>query len=209
MDPNGPIEEAKRKMAILDQNGLVCYSFGVNRTSLDKEQNRKLFEFARAMGIGLIIVEPKNLAEWDNLEELVKQYDIRLAIHNHGLSSNYGNPETVKKVLSARDPRIGVCLDAGHLAGAGFNAAKVFREYNGRVFDIHLKEKKLESVSGKQREVDVVIGTGDTDYKGLFPELVKANWAGVLAIETDSKEFAREPAAYVDASIKYVRENLR
>src|SRR3954462_3922906 len=51
IDPNGPVEETKRKKAVLDQHGLVCYTFGVNRTSTDKEQNRKLFEFAKLMGI--------------------------------------------------------------------------------------------------------------------------------------------------------------
>src|SRR3954451_4757829 len=123
IDPNGSAEETKRKKAVLDQHGLICYTFGVNRTSKDKEQNRKLFEFAKVMGIKMIVVEPKDMAEWDNLEALVKEYDIKLCIHNHGLTSAYGNPETVKKILHSRDKRIGVCLDVGHLTGAGFDAA--------------------------------------------------------------------------------------
>src|SRR5438874_1415610 len=82
-------------------------------------------------------------------------FDIQLAIHNHGLTSTYGNPETVKKILNARDKRIGVCLDAGHATGAGFDIAKVFREYDGRVFDIHLKDKKVEKINGKEVILDV------------------------------------------------------
>src|SRR3954463_12467609 len=66
IDPKGPAEETLRKKAILDQHGLVCYSFGVNGTSMDKEDNRKLFEFAKLMGIKLIVVEPKAMGEWDN-----------------------------------------------------------------------------------------------------------------------------------------------
>ena len=114
LDPVAPKEESLRKKAILDQKGLTAYSFGVNGTSMDKEANRKLFEFAKLMGMKLIIVEPKNMAEWDNLEELVKEYDIKVAIHNHNLETVYGNPETVKKLLAARDRRIGVCLDIGN-----------------------------------------------------------------------------------------------
>jgi sugar phosphate isomerase/epimerase len=209
IDPNGAPEETKRKKAVLDQHGLICYTFGVNRTSMDKEQNRKLFEFAKLMGIKMIVVEPKNMAEWDNLEALVKEYNIKLAIHNHGLASTYGNPETVKKVLDSRDKRIGVCLDVGHLTAAGFDAAKTFREYNGRVYDIHLKDKKTETVDGKKSESDVVNGTGDANYKGLFTELAKSHWSGVLAIETDSDTFAKDPAQYVDASMKFARESLR
>src|SRR5436305_12071952 len=123
---------------------------------------------------------------WDNLEELVKEYDIKLAIHNHGLGSPYGNPETVKKVLGARDSGIGVCLDVGHVTGAGFDAAKVFHDYDGRVYDIHLKDKKIETANGKQVINDVMIGTGQANYKELFKELHKAKWDGVLAIETDN-----------------------
>lgn len=204
IDPYGPVEETKRKKAILDQHGLVCYSFGVNHTSMDKEKNRKLFEFAKLMGIKLIIVEPKDMAEWDNLEALVKEYDIKLAIHNHGLTSTYGNPETVKKILRERDPRIGVCLDVGHLTGAGFDAAKTFREYNGRVFDIHLKDKRTEVVDGKKREQDVIVGTGDTDYNAFFAELTKAKWDGVLAIETDNNDYAKAPGVFTKACIKFV-----
>jgi len=205
MDPNAPPEETKRKKAILDKNGLVCYTFGVNGTFLDKEENRKLFEFAKLMGINLIIVEPKDMKEWDNLEELVKEYNIRLAIHNHGLQTTYGNPETVKKVLAQHDPRIGVCIDVGWVTAAGFDTAKVFKEYQGRVFDIHLKDKKIEKTDGRDVVQDVTIGTGETNLKGLFKELLAENWDGVLALETDQD--LKDPTDYVLQAIKFVKEN--
>ncbi len=205
MNPYAAPEETLRKKAILDKNGLVCYTFGVNATSTDKEKNRPLFEFAKLMGINLIIVEPKDMREWDNLEELVKEYNIRLAIHNHGLQTTYGNPETVKKILARRDPRIGVCLDVGWVTASGFDAAKVFKEYQGRVFDIHLKDKKLVKVDGKEVVQDVAIGTGQTDLKGLFRELKAENWPGVLALETDQD--LKDPTEYVLQAMKYVKEN--
>jgi len=55
----------------------------------------------------------------------------------------------------------------------------------------------------------VVNGTGDANYKDLFAELKKSRWKGVLAIETDNNEFAKSPDEYVDASVKFVRENVR
>ncbi|HWA84906.1 MAG TPA: sugar phosphate isomerase/epimerase [Opitutus sp.] len=198
IDPKGPREETLRKKAILDQHGLVCYSFGVNGTSMDKEDNRKLFEFAKLMGISVIVVEPHNMAEWDNLEQLVKEYDIRLAIHNHGTGSTYGDPATVQKVLAARDPRIGVCLDVGWVTAAGFDAAKVFRDYHGRVFDMHLKDKKAEMKDGKTKWEDVPVGTGEANLTGLFAEVKKEGWSGVMAIETDSGELAKDPARAVE-----------
>jgi sugar phosphate isomerase/epimerase len=208
-DPDGSKEETLRKKAILDQKGLVAYSFGVNGTSMDKEANRKLFEFAKLMGMKVIIVEPKNMAEWDNLEALVKEYDIKLAIHNHGTGSMYGDPATVKKVLAARDSRIGACLDIGWVTAAGFDAATVFRDYGDRVYDMHFKDKVIEtSADGKKTPVDTVIGKGKANYAGLFAEIKKSKWSGVMAIETDSKAFAEDPNRLVAEAKKFFEANV-
>ena len=210
LDPNAPVEEIKRKKAILEEKGLIAYTFGVAGTSMDKEKNRKLFEFAKLMGIKLIVVEPRDLNEWDNLEELVKEYDIKLAIHNHGKGSVYGDPATVQKILKARDSRIGVCMDVGWVTGAGFDAAKVFEEYNGRVFDFHLKDKKIEkAVDGKEVLLDVEVGTGAANYKGLFAAIKKAGWKGVMAIETDNGTFAKDPNEFVEKAATFFNESNR
>ncbi len=229
LDPKGTKEETLRKKAILDAKGLTAYSFGVNGTSMNKEENRKLFEFAKLMGMKVIIVEPKVMEEWDNLEQLVKEYDIKLAIHNHGKDTVYGDPATVKKVLAARDPRIGVCLDIGWVTAAGFDAAKIFREYNGRVFDMHLKDKRIEAAApapaapvadtpgGKKGAkkaagstiLDVEIGTGQANYKDLFAEIKKAKWSGVMAIETDNATFAQDPNKLVAGAVTFFKANVK
>jgi L-ribulose-5-phosphate 3-epimerase len=209
LDPLAPKEESLRKKAILEAKGLTAYSFGVNGTSMDKEANRKLFEFAKLMGIKLIIVEPKNLAEWDNLEELVKEYDIKLAIHNHNLETTYGNPDTVKKILAARDRRIGVCLDVGWITAAGFDAAEVFRGYGDRVYDLHFKDKTIApDAKGKMVPTDTEIGKGKANYDGLFREIKKSNWSGVLAIETDSRAFAEDPNRLVAEAKKFFEAQM-
>lgn len=194
-DPNAPKEETLRKKAILDRHGLVAYTFGVSKTSMDQAKNRQLFEFAKLIGAKLIVVEPKNMAEWDGLEQLVKEYDIKLAIHNHGKGTVYGDPATVKAILAKRDPRIGVCMDVGWITAAGFDAAAVFRDYGAnRVFDMHLKDKVTETAAdGKIVATDTEIGKGKANYAGLFSEIKKSKWSGVMAIETDSKAFAEDP----------------
>jgi sugar phosphate isomerase/epimerase len=203
-DPKGTKEETLRKKAILDAKGLTCYTFGVNGTSLNKEDNRKLFEFAKLIGAKLIVVEPKNMAEWDNLEELVKEYDIKLAIHNHGTGTAYGNPETVKAVLAKRDHRIGVCLDVGWVTAAGYDAAKIFKDYGDRVYDIHFKDKKVEKAAdGKSVVLDVALGTGEANYQGLFAALKQTNWSGVMAIETDNRAFQADPSQMVSEGQKF------
>jgi sugar phosphate isomerase/epimerase len=125
---------------------------------------------------------------------LVKEYDIRLAIHNHGTGSVYGDPATVRQVLAKRDRRIGVCLDVGWVTAAGFDAAAVFRDYGDRVYDMHFKDKVVETAAdGKKTPVDTEIGKGKSNYAGLFAEIKRTGWSGVMAIETDSRTFAEDP----------------
>jgi len=156
------------------------------------------------MGIRLIIVEPGDFSIWDNLEALAKEYDIKVAVHNHGLKSLYGNPAVVKQIIQHRDPRIGVCMDVGWITSAGFDAAKVYRDYNGRVFDLHLKDKRVEKTQGDDVSFDTHIGEGQANYKGLFAELHQSGYSGRLAIETDSGDFAKNPNDFVAKAKAFV-----
>jgi sugar phosphate isomerase/epimerase len=206
LDPKAPVEETKRKKAILDAAGLKVYTFGVAGTSLDKEDNRKLFEFAKLMGIQVIVVEPGDFKIFDNLEELVKEYDIKIAIHNHGIRSLYGNPAVVKALLKHRDKRMGVCMDAGWIASTGMDPTRVFKEYEGRVFDIHLKDKRVEKTQGDDVAFDTHIGEGQAKLEKLLAELKKTAWPGVMAIETDSREFAKSPDDFVAKAKAFVEK---
>lgn len=208
LDPKAPKEENLKKLAFLKQHGVTAYSIGVSGTSMNKEENRALFELAKLFGMKVIVVEPKNPDEWDNLEELVKEYDIKLAIHNHGTGTVYGNPANVKAVLAKRDHRIGVCLDIGWATAAGFDAESVFRNYGDRVYDMHLKDKRLDVKDGKGHATDTFIGLGNTNYAGLFDALKEKKWTGVMAIETDSGEFAKDPDAFVTAAKAYFEKQV-
>lgn len=178
LNPKAPIAEIKRKKAILDNYGLKVYILGATRTSMDKGENRKLFEFAKMMGIKLIIVEPGDFRILDNLEELVKEYDIRVAIHNHGIKSTYGSPLTVRNLIIHRDPRIDVCLDVGWVVSVRFDAGKVFKDYKGQVFDIRLKDKKVNNTPNEDVATPSGIGEGDCNFKGLFVALRDATYRG-------------------------------
>lgn len=210
IDPAAPREDWAKKKAALEAAGLHAYTFGVAGTSMKKEDNRRLFDFAKFMGIKLIIVEPGDFRIWDQLEELAKEYDIRVAVHNHGIKSLYGNPAVVKQVIGHRDSRIGVCLDVGWITSANFDAADVYRKYEGRVFDIHLKDKVVtKTAQGDDVSKDTYIGEGGSNYSGLFAELKKSGYTGRLAIETDSGEFAKSPDAFVQKAKVFVEASSK
>jgi L-ribulose-5-phosphate 3-epimerase len=208
IDPDASEAENLVKKAFLEEHGVVAYSIGVSRTSTDKEENRKLFEVAKLFGMEVVVVEPKNMEEWDNLEELVKEYDIKLAIHNHGAGTVYGDPATVKQVLAERDKRIGVCMDIGWVVAAGHDPLETYKGYNGRVSDMHFKDKKLVEQDGKQVPVDTLIGEGDASFVPLFDEMKRSAWKGVIAIETDSKEFQKDPTELVEGAKAFFAKHV-
>ncbi|GAB5562894.1 MAG: hypothetical protein SynsKO_45410 [Synoicihabitans sp.] len=197
IDPAASREVHAKQKAFLKQHGVTAYSIGVSRTSMDKEENRRLFELAKFFNMEVVVIEPRDQAQWDMLEELVQEYDIKLAVHNHGTGTVYGNPATVKKILSERDERIGVCMDVGWVTAAGFDAAETFRNYGDRVFDMHLKDKRLDPRDPEVKPTDTHIGLGNSNYDGLFELLDERDWEGVMAIETDSKEFQADPTEFV------------
>lgn len=202
-DPKATREAMLHQKAVLTENGLEGYTFGVAETSLKMEDNRRLFEAAKLMGMRQIVVEPQDFKIFDQLEELVREYDIRIAVHNHGIRSLYGNPAVLRNLLRHRDRRMGVCLDVGWVTAAGFDAAQVFRDYDGRVFDIHLKDKKVEPGIGEPVAIDTHIGQGHANLVGLIAELKKAHWDGTLALETDSPKFAQNPKEFVETAQAY------
>jgi sugar phosphate isomerase/epimerase len=202
---NGSKEDWQKKKDAMEKAGLIPYTFGVAGTSLDKEKNRQLFECAKFFGMKLIVVEPADFKIFDNLEELAKEYDIKVAVHNHGITSMYGNPAVLRNVLLHRDQRIGVCLDAGWIASSRFDSSKVFKEYNGRVFDIHLKDKKVHGTEHGDRYEDVFLGEGDAKLKELLKACKDMHYQGVLAVETDNN--LKDPTEHMEKAIEFFNAN--
>ena len=204
---NGSKEEWQKKKDLIEKHGLVAYTFGVAPTSLDKEQNRKLFECAKFFGMKLIVVEPNDFKILDVLEELAKEYDIKVVIHNHDIRSLYGNPAVVRNLIKNRDPRIGVCMDAGWIASARLDPAKVFKEYGGRVYDIHLKDKDVTGGERGDTWKDTFLGEGDANLAALLSSVQDAHWDGVVAIETDNN--LKDPTEHTVKAIEFVKKNIK
>lgn len=208
LDPNDSEEVNLKKLEFLKERGVKAYTIGVSHTTLAKEDNRKLFELAKLFGMEMIVVEPGDQLIWGNLEELVKEYDIKLAIHNHGTGSTYGNPSTVKHILAERDHRIGVCMDIGWVTAAGYDALATYQNYGDRIYDMHLKDKRVDLVNGRLQYTDTFIGLGNANYAALFEEIMEDDWNGVMAIETDNSEFAEDPEAFVASAKTFFEKHV-
>jgi sugar phosphate isomerase/epimerase len=95
-------------------------------------------------------------------------------------------------------------MDAGWITSTGMDPTRIFKEYDGRVFDIHLKDKRVEKTQGDDVSFDTFIGEGQGNLGNLLAELQKTGWKGILAIETDSGEFAKNPDEFVAKAKAFV-----
>ena len=207
LDLNASKEVWQKKKDFIEQHGVIAYTFGVAPTSLDKEQNRKLFECAKFFGMKLIVVEPGDFKILDSLEELAREYDMKVVIHNHHLKTMYGNPDVLRNLIKYRDKRIGVCMDAGWIASARLDPSKVFKDYEGRVYDVHLKDKDVTPSENGDKWQDTFLGEGDAKLPQLLHTLQEAKWDGVVAIETDND--LKDPTEHTVKAIEFFKKNTK
>ena len=150
-------EELKAIRLKLDDAGvrmLTCFYAVIPG---DEEGCRKVFEFARKMGIKTLISEPP-LEALDTIERFCDEYDVQLAIHNHDekASPHYWSPEAVMKVCEGRGPRIGVCADMGYWMRSGVDPVAAVRTIGDRLFEVQMHDLNELSSEGH----DVPWGTG-------------------------------------------------
>ena len=134
------IEAAK---AMLKEHGITLLAFGVEGFNDNEGAARKAFDFAKAMGVMSISADPqKNKATFDLLDKLVAEYDIAIAIHNHGPKASYDKVTDVQTWVKDRHPKIGACVDTGHYLRSDEDPVEVIEKLGKRVFGVHLKDFK-------------------------------------------------------------------
>jgi len=169
------IEKVKQKLKDAD---IQMISFGVVRFDGGEKGARKVFEFAKKMGIKTITAEPDQDA-MKMIDKLANEYEINVAIHNHPKPSHYWNPETVLKAIEGCSKRIGSCADVGHWTRSGLDPMECLKKLEGRVLACHFKD--LNEKGPKAH--DVVWGTGVNNAADLLKELKRQGFYGPMMIE--------------------------
>jgi len=207
VDPTAPPEVNDAKLRTLRARGLKPYAMYA-ALGRDEAEDLAYFRLARRFGMEFLVVEPRDQSKWPGLLRLAREHGIRLAVHNHGLDTTYGNPETVRTLLAQFGEELGVCLDVGWVTAAGFNATEVFRSYGSRVLDLHFKDKRAVEREGKTVFEDTFPGEGQVDFAGLFKAIRETRWAGTMAIETDGEGFAQDPRELVQRAKAFFQARL-
>ena len=165
----------------------------------DEAEIRKDFDYAKAAGMPLMVCAPAP-ETLDIVEKLVKQFDIKVAIHNHGPEDKvYPTPYEPYKLIEKRDPRVGLCIDIGHTARAGKDITKTILELKSRVLDVHVKDLK----DPKDKDSQTECGRGVFDFPGMFRALVSFGFSGHAALEYGINE--NDPAPGMNESLAYMR----
>ena len=165
----------------------------------DEAAMRKDFEYAKAAGMPLVVCSPAP-ETLDLLEKLVKEFDIKAAIHNHGTEDPWWPaPSDVLKKIDKRDPRVGVCMDIGHATRAGADVVKTVSLAGPRLLDLHIKDL----TDGTNRDSQVEVGRGILPVVGVFKELVRTKFQGHVSLEYEIK--ADNPVPGMLESLSYMR----
>src|SRR5262249_38349585 len=126
------------------------------------------------------------------LDKLVKEYDLKAAIHNHGPTEALPTGMDVWNAVKLYDRRIGLCLDVGHGFRAGENPAETIRQCSERLYEVHLRDT-LGTGGGMKDPQPVILGHGLLDFRSIIGALVEVGYSHQVEFEYEKKEVNRLP----------------
>jgi len=168
----------EKVLARLQEKGIRMNAYGVINPD-NEEDWRRLFEFAKAMGVETISSEPDEKF-MPLISQLCDEFEVNLAIHNHAAPSKYWDPKTVLATIEGHSERVGACADIGHWVRSGLDPIESLKVLEGRLFHLHMKDLTEKN---KKEAHDVHWGTGVVDVEGLIAELKRQGFEGSISAE--------------------------
>src|ERR1700731_4146223 len=198
--PMDPEAEAKA-LADYAAAGIRLHAAGTIYFPKDEDDDiRSKFEYCKRAGIGVIVAGDPAPETLPRIEKFVKEYDIRIAIHNHGPEDKlWHSPLDVLKGGQKYDHRIGCCIDVGHTVRSGTDVVQAIREVGPRLFNVHMKDL----TDFQSRESQVPVGEGIMPVKKIFQALSAIKYKGVVDLEYEVHP--DDPMPGVIESIAYMR----
>jgi sugar phosphate isomerase/epimerase len=198
--PMDPQQEASA-LADYAAAGIKLHAAGAIYFAKDEDADiRTKFEYCKRAGIDVIVAGDPTLETLPRIEKFVRDYDIRIAIHNHGPEDKlWPSPLDVLKAVRGMDPRIGCCIDVGHTARAGTDVEQAIRETGPRLFNLHMKD--LTNFESKDSQV--AVGDGIMPVRKMFEALIAAKYQGFVDLEYEIHP--DDPMPGVIASFAYMR----
>ena len=178
-----PLDPAAEGQAVADYeaNGIHLHAAGAIYFQKDDDDDiRAKFEYCKRAGVKVIVAGDPAPATLPRVEKFVKEYDTKIAIHNHGPEDKiFPSPLDVLKFVKNMDPRMGCCIDVGHCVRAGTDVIEAIKAAGPRLFNMHIKD--LTSFTSKESQV--AVGEGKMPIRQIFGALKEINYPGWVDLE--------------------------
>jgi len=186
--------------AEVDAAGLHIVGGGLITFETDTDDGvRKYFDYAKAAGMP-VMVSTCHPGVLPRVEKFAKQYNIKIAIHNHGPEDkDFPSPYDVLKVVKGMDPRIGLCIDVGHTVRTGTDVVRAVVDAGPRLLDMHVKDLR----DLKVMESQCIVGEGKIPIVEIFRQLRAMRYAGYVNLEYEID--ADDPMPGMKQSFAYMR----
>jgi len=198
-----PADPEKEAEALKDyaEAGIKLHAAGAIYFAKDDDAGiRGKFEYCKRAGIGVIVAGDPTPEDLPRIERFVKDYDIRIAIHNHGPEDKlFPSPLDVLNAVKNLDPRIGCCIDLGHCARAGTDVVQAIHKTRERLFNLHIKDL----TSFQNKESQVAVGEGRMPVREIFDALIDIKYKGFVDLEYEIH--VDDPMPGVIESFAYMR----
>ena len=197
---NASPEEIRAGRKEFEDSGFIIEGGGNISFSKDDEQEiRKNFEYAKMAGMPIIVCAPTH-ATLPKMEKYAKEYNIKVAVHNHGPEDkHFPTPQSVLDVVKNMDPRMGLCIDCGHTSRTGVDVVESIKVAGPRLHSMHVKD--LADAKVKESQCDV--GDGVLPIVGIFKQLHRMNYTGGVMLEYEINE--NDPMMGMQKSLSYMR----
>jgi len=198
-----PTDPAQEAQAIADYTaaGIKLHAAGAIYFPKDEDDDiRTKFEYCKRAGVKVIVAGDPSPASLPRVEKFVKEYDIRIAIHNHGPEDKlWQSPLDILKLIKNMDPRIGCCIDVGHTVRAGTDVVEAIHEVGPRLFNMHMKDLTDLHI----KESQVAVGDGKMPVREIFEALIATKYQGFVDLEYEVH--GDDPMPGVIGSLAYMR----
>ena len=207
-DAHYPIASNEEQISTMNKkladHKLKLLSHGVHGFGKDHEANKRFFDFAKRAGIRNLSADPSEDA-FDSLDKLVAEYDIRIAIHNHGPGARYDKVDSVLSAIKNHHPKIGACADLGHYIRSAEDPVRVINLLEGRLYGVHLKD--FEAPRGDAK--GCIFGKGVLDVAGVFKALKKVNFPPDACLALEYEENADNPVDDLKQCLSVAEESAK
>src|SRR5580693_8097001 len=198
-----PMDSREEAAALADYaaSGVKLHAAGTIYFAKDEDADiRTKFEYCKRGGISVIVAGDPTPETLPRIEKFAKEYDIRIAIHNHGPEDKlWHSPLDVLKAVKDMDPRMGCCIDVGHTVRAGTDVVQAIHAAGPRLFNLHMKDLTDFESKGSQ----VAVGDGIMPVRRMFEALIAIKYKGFVDLEYEVHP--DDPMPGVISSFAYMR----